>query len=275
MHLFGLTFNGKHSFNDMGLILLSKDRPILPEPKEVTEDIPGADGEYDYSQVNSDNEQKYKPRVQEITFAFDRNNINWRDPRVIRQAARKIAAWLGCGESTLTFDDEADKQEYAKVNNKLDLENQIESGRPFTAQFRCRSFPCQIDSVETLMLDSKILLDSNLRLGDEFQFAVTGNTTVIVNNFGTHSIKPTIEITGSFTSITIAVGNKSITYSEAVSSKTIILDCAVKRASDGDTNKNNKLTGDFITLPVGVNSVQITGTGINCTVIFRFRPLYY
>lgn len=259
----------------MGLIMLSKDRPILPEAKEVVEDLPGMDGEHDYSTVNPDAEVKYKPRTHEITFNLDRNKISWHDPRAIRQAARKIAAWLGCGVAILVFDDEADKQEYARVSNKLDLENQIESGRPFTVNFKCRPFPCQIDSAEAITLDSNILLDGDLRLGDEYQFTMYGNKTVNINNFGTHTVKPVIEITGSFTAITFTLGSKSITYTENVTSKTITLDCVLKQAREGTTNKNNKVTGDFLTLPVGVNSIQITGTGLNCTVTFKFRPLYY
>lgn len=275
MILYGLTFNGKHSYNDFSLIMLSKNRPILPEAKEVVEDIPGMDGEHDYSTANPDDELKYKSRTPEITFNFDRNKINWRDPRVIRQAARKVAAWLGCGEKVLVFDDEADKQELAKVSNKLDLENQIESGRPFTVNFKCRPFPCQIDSAETIILDSSILLDSDIRLDDAYQFVVTGNATVEVNNFGTHSVKPVIEIVGTFTTLSITVAGKTLNYTEAVSNKTITLDCALLQVKDGATNKNNAMTGDFLTLPVGVNSVQISGTGLNCTVTFKFRPLYY
>jgi predicted phage tail component-like protein len=233
------------------------------------------DGEHDYSTVNTDNEVKYKPRTQECTFSFDRNKINWRDPRVIRQAARKIAAWLGCGEAVLIFDDESDKQEYAKVSNKLDLENQIESGRPFTVDFKCRPFPCQIDSVESITLDSNILLDSDLRLDDEYQFTVIGNRMVEVNNFGTHSVKPVIEITGSFTALSITVGGKTLNYTEAVSNKTIVLDCALLQAKDGIINKNNVATGLDLILPAGISSVEISGTALNCTVTFKFRPLYY
>lgn len=273
--MYGLTFNGKHSYNDMGLIMLSKNRPILPEVKEVVEDVQGADGEYDYSAINPDNELKFKPRIQEVTFNFDRNKLNKQDPRVIRQAARKVAAWLGRGESVLIFDDEADKQEYAKVNNKLDLENQIESGRPFTVNFKCRPFPCQIDSVESIILDSSILLDSDIRLDDVYQFTVNGNKTVEVNNFGTHSIKPVIEIMGTFTTLSITANGKTLNYAEAISNKTIILDCVLLQAKDGMTNKNNVMTGDFLILQSGINLVQITGTGLNCTVTFKFKPLYY
>lgn len=273
--MYGLIFNGKHSYSDMGLILLSKDRPILPEAKEVVEDLPGMDGEHDYSKVNSDNELKFKPRTHEITFYFDRNKINWRDPRVIRQAARKVAAWLGYGEAILVFDDEKDKQELAKVSNKLNLENQIESGRPFTVNFKCRPFPRQGTSTENIILDSDVLLDSDLRLDDEYQFAVTDATTVEVNNFGTHSVKPVIEVTGTFTTLQITVDGKTLNYTEAISNKTITLDCALLQVKEGVTNKNNVMTGSFLTLPVGINSVLISGTGLNCTVTFKFRPLYY
>jgi predicted phage tail component-like protein len=99
--LYGFTFSGKHSYNDFGLITFSKNRPILPEPKLVSEDLPGTDGEYDYSMINPDEEVKYKPRTIEIDCTLKEP-----DQRQLRLKANKIAAWLACGEQKLIFDDE-------------------------------------------------------------------------------------------------------------------------------------------------------------------------
>jgi predicted phage tail component-like protein len=274
--VFGLTFNGQHSYNNHGLIMLSKNRPILAEPKEIAEDAQGRDGEFDYSACNPDEEIKRKPRIQEITFAFDRNKINWRDPRVIRQKARSIAAWLGVGEALLVMDDESDKQEHAKVSNKLDLENQIETGRPFTVYFKCRPFSEQIDSSENItLLDSKVLLDSTLRLDDRYQFIITENTTIEVNNIGTHSVKPVIEITGTFNTLHFVASGKALIYNEALVSGTLSIDCKTMQARNGATNKGSMLSGYYLILAAGINSVQIGGAGLNCTVTFKFKPLYY
>lgn len=66
----GVTFGTKHSYNDFGLILSSKDIG-LPEPKTETQDVPGADGELDFTEVLTD-DVKYKNR--KISFTFTVKN---------------------------------------------------------------------------------------------------------------------------------------------------------------------------------------------------------
>jgi predicted phage tail component-like protein len=273
--MYGLSYKGKHSYNDFGLIMLSKNRPILPEPKIITEEAAHMDGSFDFSESNPEEETKYKEFNQEIEFNFDRSRINWRDPRAIRQISRSVAAWLAGGEGELVFDDSLDVYYLARVSNKLDLENQIESGRPFTVYFKCRPFAIQRDSTESITLDSWISLDSDIRLDDVYSFDVSGTKTVEVNNFGTHSVKPVIEIVGNFTTISFTLNGKTLTYSEAITGETLIIDNALMIAKKGSSIKNTKLTGDWLTLPAGINSIQISGAGLNCTVTFKFRPLYY
>ena len=130
--MYGLTFNGRHS-SEFGLVMFSRNRPILPEPKIVAEDLPGMDGEYDFSAVNPDGEIKYKPRMLDIDFTIKERNPYW-----LRLKANQIAAWLSCGEQKLVFDDEPNKYYLATVANKLDLGNQILSIKTFTVHFRCR-----------------------------------------------------------------------------------------------------------------------------------------
>lgn len=267
--IYGLTFNGKHSFQDFGLVMFSKDRPLLPEPKIITEDAPGIDGELDYSSVNPDGETKYKDRPLEIEFTLKEP-----DPRYLRIKAREIAAWLACGEKQLVFDDEPDKFWLARVANRLDLENQIVSLKRFTIQFKCRPFAYWGQTTDNLILDSDILLDSDIRLDEEYSFSITGVTTVEVNNVGTRDTKPVIEVTGQFTTLAITVNGKTMTYNEALSSGTLRVDCEHMQVAIGSTNKTNAVN-DFIKIPVGINEVQIGGTGLNCTVSFIFRPQFY
>jgi predicted phage tail component-like protein len=273
--IYGLTFNGKHSYRDFGLVMQSKNRPILPEPKIVTDEAACMDGEYDYSTVNPDNEVKYKSRTLEITFNFDRGKINCRNPFLIKQQARKIAAWLACGEAALIFDDELDKQELAKVVNKLDLESQVESGRPFTINFKCKPFSLLCETVEEIGLDTDIPLDSDYRLDESYIFNVSGNTSIEVNNFGTRNVKPVIEVMGTFTTLSITANGKIITYSESIASETITIDCEKLQTKKGILSKGQVVTGEYLTLITGLNAVQVSGSGLNCTITFKFRPLYF
>lgn len=191
---YGLTFNGKHSFRDFGLIMFSKNRPVLPEPKIVAEDMPCMDGEYDFSAANPDGEVKYKPRVLEIDFVLKEP-----DPRWLRVKSNRIAAWLACGEQQLIFDDEPDKYYLAMVANKLDLDNQIVTIKRFTAQFRCRPFKFGVSLVgeeawDTFNFEEDVLQDT--------EFDVVDSLTVTIINVG-RSVVPVIN-TDANMSITVS-----------------------------------------------------------------------
>lgn len=229
---YGLTFNGKHSFSDFGLIMFSKNRPILPEPKIITEELAGTDGEYDYSSSNPDDEIKYKPRPYDIEFTLKES-----DPRWLRIKANRIAAWLACGEQQLIFDDEPDKYYLAKVVNKLDLENQILSVKRFTVQFRCRPFKFG------LYLEGSDIWDTFNFEEDVAQytkFDVTGSSTVTIINVG-RKVSPTINTN---------------------SNMTIEMDGNSYELNPGD-NKFYDLK-----LKTGDNQIAITGTG-HIEILFR------
>lgn len=245
----GLTFNNKHSFTDMGLKMYSKVRNILPEPKTVYEDLPGVDGEYDYSDVNPDGRTKYRPFVDEIGFYLIEPNA-----AAVRTKAHQIAAWFACGESQLKYDDETGLYWIARIINKLDVESQLVRLKGFTAQFKCQPFAYGDSLVEA-----------------EYTGIVAPSDKVI-SNPGTF-VKPKITITGSFTTLTLACGGKTLTYSEAIAGATIVID-NFHCIKDGNINKGNKLSGSFFEFANGNNTLSIGGTGLNCTVAVSFRPQY-
>jgi phage-related protein len=212
--------------------MFSKNRPILPEPKIIVEDLSGMDGEYDYSAVNPDEEIKYKPRPHDIEFT-----LRERDPRKLRIKANKIAAWLACGEQPLIYDDEADKYYLAKVVNKLDLENQIVSIKRFTVQFRCRPFKFGLylegaDVWDTFNFEEDV--------AQEVEFDVVGSAIKNIINVG-RKVSPVINVNANMT-----IEISAITY--------------------------NLVPGDNkfydLKLKTGDNQITITGTG---HIKFLFR----
>jgi len=178
--------------------MLSKNRPILPDTKDVVEDLAGMDGEYDYSEVNPDNEIKYKSRSIDIEFALKEPN-----PKMLRVKANRIAAWLACGEKPLIFDDEVDKYYIAKVVNKLDLDNQIVSVKRFTVQFRCRPFKFGIYLEGSDIWD---VFNFEEDISQVTEFDVVGNSTVNIVNVG-RKVSPTINVNAN---MSIIIGG--ITY---------------------------------------------------------------
>jgi predicted phage tail component-like protein len=182
--LYGLTFNGRHS-SEFGLVMFSRNRPILPEPKLVAEDIPGMDGEYDFSAANPDGEVKYKPRMIDIDFT-----LKEREPRKLRVRANQIAAWLACGEQILIFDDEPDKFYLAMVANKLDLDNQILSIKKFTVHFKCRPIKYGINFEGNNVWDTFNFEEDALQ---ETELDVNGTKALKIINMG-RTVRPTINV---------------------------------------------------------------------------------
>jgi predicted phage tail component-like protein len=241
----GLAFNGKHSFTDMGLKIQSKVRHILPEPKTVYEDLPGVDGEYDFSNVNPDGRTKYKPFTDEITF-YMIGPVN-------RAKVHEIASWLACGEQQLIYDDEPEAYYLARVINKLDAENLLIQLKSFTAQFK--GGPFSFGTTE-----------------ETHSYTTAGDKTI--NNPGTF-VKPKFIITGSFTTLTLSCGGNTLTYSEAIVGSAIEIDCdKMTCVKDSNTNKSMKLSGKFFEFANSNNTLSIGGTGLDCTIQVSFRPQY-
>lgn len=266
----GLLFNNKHSYNDFGLIMESLNRPILAEPKIITEEAAGMDGEYDYSESNPEGRTKYKPLPHTIGFTLKERN-----PAIVRIKAHEIANWLACGEQPLIYDDETAVFYLARVVNRLDLEKLIMSAKKFTVQWKCRPFGYSVvESTDQIQFGQGLMLGYGYRLDMvPLVFQVTEDTVLNIYNPGRY-VKPLIRITGSLTDITLAANGKSITYGAALASETVDIDCSKSQAIKGHENVNNDVSGDYIEFVNGNNDLQITGTGLNCTVSLIFRYLY-
>ncbi len=267
----GFVYNGKHSYKDMGIVMKSKNRPILPEPRIIVEEIPNMDGEYDFSDSNPDGHTKYKPRVIEVECSFLQRDITH-----LRIKAHEIAPWLACGEQQLIFDDETSVYYLARVANKLDLATEIARIGRFTLQFKCRPF-----SFSRVRSDQVPQLGIGLQLGYGYRldmtptiFQVTGSALFSIFNPGTY-VKPTIRINGSCNTISFTVNGKTISYEAALANNQLDIDCDRQTAiKDGLVNALNNISGNFLELVNGLNNFQISGTGLNCTVSLIFNYLY-
>ena len=267
----GFDFNGKHSFRDFGLVTKIKNRPLLPEPKIVVEEVPHRDGELDFSEVNPDKRTKYKPRTIEVECAFVQRNMKY-----LQQKAHMIAAWLAAGERSLIFDDETAVFYLARVVNRLDLENQIARIGRFTLQFKCRPFAfSRIKSNEQPRFGQGLLFGYGCRFSGPTIFPISGPTNLNIHNPGTY-VKPLIRITGAFETLSFTCGNRTLHCNAVQLGGVLEVDCEKMEAvKDGSFNALNSLAGNFIEFAHGENLLQITGTGINCTITLIFNYLYF
>lgn len=75
--MYGVKFGEKHSYEDWGLILTSKTINF-PEPKIETVDIPGADGELDFTEALT-GDVPYKNRNLTFNFSTKANMRGWQN----------------------------------------------------------------------------------------------------------------------------------------------------------------------------------------------------
>jgi len=261
--IYGLTFNNVHS-STFGLYIKSK-QIISPEKNKRKLKIAGRNGSWDFGN------ETYGDRYINVDFEILAENKG-----MLRLQIRDVLEWLS-GSGKLVFDDEIDKYYTAKVFSQIKPE-EIQSDGSFTVQFECNPFAELIYLAHEITdIDNDLLVHSKLRLDDLFQFDVNAPTTVEVNNFGTVPVRPTIKITGSFTTFSITYNEKTLNYNEAISNEEVIIDNENYTVKKGSINKLNVVTGNlntFLELPKGINNVDISGTGLNCTVVFNFRPMF-
>lgn len=125
--MIGFTFCGKHSYDDYGLYVRSKSRPVLPSRRKRQLEIPGRSGVYDFSGDD------YDQRIVELECFLDANAIPG-----MRLRVREIAAWLS-ERGKLTFDDEPTLSYRAALYTAVSLEQVLSTGL-FTLVFECAPF---------------------------------------------------------------------------------------------------------------------------------------
>jgi len=271
--MLGFVYGNKHS-SDFSIIAKSVNRPILPALRKRELIVPGRHGTYDFGNNTYDNRS--------ISVLLQYVGKSFNDLRI---RARDIAAWLSSlAYAALTFDDETDKYYLAKCYDALELETLFRSGAA-TVQFECQPFALyQESSGEDLTWGTALPWGSEYTWDNLAQHtvAVTGDMDFDIDYFSTQELglgspagsKFNIVITGSFTNITITLNGKTLTYTGPVTSQTIVINNVDATVKISTTNELSKCTGDFLSLKPGINTVNIIGTGLNCSVLFDFIPQY-
>lgn len=273
----GFVYKGKHSLIDYNIVAKSIERPVLPTLRKSELAIPGHHGVYDFG-FNT-----FDKRIISVLLQYDGETVN-----EMRLNTRQIATWISSiTYEHLTFDDEPDKYYLAKCYDSVGLETFFRLGIA-PVQFECQPFALyQATTGEDILLDSNLPLDSDILLNpvELFSINITENTSFDIDYWGTQEVEfgsPTgskfdITITGSFTSLSIALNGKTINYNEPMASKTVTIDNINAIIKTDGFNKLAVCAGDldsFLKLVPGLNTATITGVGMNCTVLFDFRPQY-
>lgn len=247
------TFNGKHSFNDMGLISTLVSRPLFAEPKTAAEDLPGTDGEADFSLANPAGRLCFKPRIIELECHFASETESTAD---YYEKMATIAKWLAEGEKCeLRFDDEPNIVYFANAANLFNTERITDFSGSFPLVFKCDPF--RYASFESVCEGGGTVKCVNSGYYCGFTLYITGKTEkgykIKNNRFPDKILSVNFPLTEEGV-ITVNTADMTVTHNGI----SILSKCG----------------GDFFELAPGENKISITGgSGVSAEIFFTARHL--
>ena len=229
--MYGITFNGRHSFNDMGYKILSNREIKSPSKVKVKKSVPYMNGSYDFSNLYGGN--CFTDRVLEYTFLL-RATSN-KNLEAVRMDCEN---WLmGTNEQTKLIDDNMNLYYYLAECENVKFEDMGLTGK-LTATFN--AYPFRLYGwVEGNDLWDRFNFE--LDVSQDVKFDIEGSKDIVLYNQGATHVKPTIIVSSD-----MEIVKDDITYS----------------IEKGTTNDWQFVLG------VGENHLTVKGTG---TIEFEFR----
>ena len=229
--MYGITFNGRHSFNDMGYKILSNREIKSPSKIKVKRSVPYMNGSYDFSNLYGGN--CFTDRVLEYTFLLKATSN--KNLEAVRMDCEN---WLmGTNEQTKLIDDNMNLYYYLAECENIEFEDMGLVGK-LTATFN--AYPFRLYGwVEGNDLWDRFNFE--LDVSQEVKFDIEGSKDIVLYNQGATHVKPTI-----IASSNMEIVKDDITYS----------------IEKGKTNDWQFVLG------VGENHLTVKGTG---TIEFEFR----
>lgn len=189
--MYGITFNGKHSYRDFGVTIAEKNIGY-PEKQKIKVQVPFSNIEYDFSELYG--EQTYTPR--KLTYMFNVAEIGKRNTTErINILETQLSNWLmvGGGKQKL-YDDTMPGYYYlAEVEGELNFDELWNLGR-LTVVFTAYPF-----MIAELPEGHDIWDEFNFELdvAQVTDFEVNGSLDVTLYNVGTPDLVPEIESSSS------------------------------------------------------------------------------
>jgi predicted phage tail component-like protein len=230
-----ITYNGKGSYTDYGLIL-NYFKPQPPAPNIIKIDIPFTNGNLDFSTIGSMGEVTYQKRKIEVEF-----HVPKLDREALSVIYSEVLEWLlSPGEQQLIYSNDFANYYLAKLEAAPSLDDFKELGT-LKLEFMAQPFKYKIDMFGDDIWDDFCFLTDYTAYTN--QFVINGTTTLQIGNAG---MNVTLIIT-STANMTLVFEDK--TYNLVV----------------GDNN----LYG--LRLKKGINNLVLNGTG---TITIKFREQF-
>jgi len=231
--VYGIKFNGYHSYTDKGLIMAPGKKIGRPSKEKIKIKVPFSNVEYDFSELYGS--QTYTNR--ELTYPF---NLLGKTKEEMSMEATSIINWLmnSRGKQTLWDDAIPGYHFLAEVENETDFKENWADG-VITVKFTAYPFMiCDYAEGTDIWDEFNFITD----MVQDSSFIVNDSLETTIYNLGATDIKPTI-ITNA--DMTIVMNNKTYTIPTG-------------------TTKSY----DFIFKP-GENNLTITGNGTISFVFYK------
>ncbi len=264
----GFKFKGRHS-SDFGIVAKTKSKPIVPEQKVYTYDLPGADGEIDMSECNEYGRTMYKSRLIEIELQISAGDLS-----ELQRTAARIAAWL-TGKGELIFDDSYGAKWDARVSSDISFAPELAGKKAvMSVIFKTDMGKATFTTGEGVLLKDCISLDSNLPLdlAEKFKFSLSvGENNIKITNVGDFYTKPIFRFSDGAENVTINCNGKRIIAEDI--EKDVIIDCERYIVTDSEGNNLlKKKQGSFFELAPGLNDCSVYVSGA-CEMTVDYVPM--
>lgn len=252
---------------ELGLkTLRESQRPVLAPTVDRFYSVPYMHGAYDFG-------ADLAPLPLTLECAF-----NERNPYQLQQRISSLSEFLLDGDGRprtvpLIFELLPDRRYMVRYSGQMPIDRLAGLGKfslPFTAFDPYAYSTFESDDID---VDTPVLVDTNISVDASYSFNITGPASVSVENFGSLNVKPVIEISGSFSSLSLTVGGVITTYNVPMSG-TLVLDFERRTARIGSTNVLLNTNARFGVLPRGISTVTVGGSGLNFSMSIKFKAKY-
>ncbi|HFK1791381.1 TPA: phage tail protein [Bacillus pacificus] len=185
--MYGINFNGKHSYNEMGYTMPADGRDIgFPSKEKIVVKVPFSNVEYDFSELYGS--QTYGSRPLKYTFNVLKRG-NW-TPQALHVEKTKLINWLmnSNGRKKLYDDDIPGYYFLAEVESEASFEDDFETG---TLTVTFRAYPFMIAE----LYEGNDIWDTfnfDLDVAQTTDFTVNGTLQVMLLNVGASDVVPEI-----------------------------------------------------------------------------------
>lgn len=244
----GFKFKGVHS-SEYGVTVRTKSRPLRPEVKSFTVDMPCRDGVYDFTRANPMEREYYYERNITVSMAVCAPSLGEMQNKLSR-----IALWL-TGNGELVFDDMPYTVWQGRLIDEIVyLPEHAGKSAVLEVVFRVQPFSsCAFDS-DGPELDFSVPLDVNIPIGIDAHLTgtVTGSGNIRVLNFGDRPVRPVIKLTGNVGNIIMTACGKTLSFA---ATGEVSVDCENQSVISDDDYL--AVSGEFFELKSGANTIHI------------------